>query len=261
MGRGFGITAAVPHDVVRQLAIDVERAGYSSFWVNDMPQADGLATLAEAAAVTSTLVLGVGVIPLDRRPAETIASDVAALGLPLDRLLLGVGGGGSHAALARVRSGAAALTDLVGARVVVGALGPKMSALAGEVADGVLLNWMTPAYAAEAGHDVAAAAARSGRAGPLLMSYVRCGFLPAAERRLREELQRYDGLAYFADHERRMGVSAYASSVLRDDADALQRSIVAYESVLDETIVRAITPDDRYDTIATLLEACAPPVG
>ena len=66
MGRGFGITAAVGHDVVRELAPKVEALGYTSFWVNDMPGADGLASLGVALAVTSDIDLGVGVIPLDR---------------------------------------------------------------------------------------------------------------------------------------------------------------------------------------------------
>ncbi len=46
MGRGFGITAAVPHEIAAELAVEVERLGYTSFWVNDMGQAEGLASLA-----------------------------------------------------------------------------------------------------------------------------------------------------------------------------------------------------------------------
>ena len=48
MGRGFGITTAVSHDVVRELAPEVERLGYTSFWVNDMPGADGSTSLGVA---------------------------------------------------------------------------------------------------------------------------------------------------------------------------------------------------------------------
>lgn len=62
--------------------------------------------------------------------------------------MLGVGSGGGHDALTRVRSGVAELQRETSAAVVVGALGPKMAQLAGEVADGVLLNWMTSEYLA-----------------------------------------------------------------------------------------------------------------
>lgn len=47
--------------------------------------------------------------------------------------------------------------------VYVAALGPKMCRLAGEVADGVILNWATPAYAAEAVANVRAGAEAAGR--------------------------------------------------------------------------------------------------
>jgi alkanesulfonate monooxygenase SsuD/methylene tetrahydromethanopterin reductase-like flavin-dependent oxidoreductase (luciferase family) len=64
--RGFGVEAALAHDIVRELAPAAERAGYRTFWVNDEADGDGLGTLREAAAVTTTIRLGVGAIPLDR---------------------------------------------------------------------------------------------------------------------------------------------------------------------------------------------------
>src|SRR3972149_7153510 len=49
--------------------------------------------------------------------------------------------------------------------IYVAALGPQMCRLAGEVADGVLLNWATPEDAAEAVAEVRAGAAGPGRRG------------------------------------------------------------------------------------------------
>ena len=109
MGRGFGITAAVGASVIEELATEAEGLGYSSFWVNDMPGADGLTALAAAAASTSEIQLGVGVLPLDQRPAATIAEQLRSRELPVGRVLLGVGSGGSRDALARVRAGVEAL--------------------------------------------------------------------------------------------------------------------------------------------------------
>ncbi len=121
MGRGFGITAAVDHGVVRDLAREAELLGYSSLWANDVPDADGLASLASAAAVTERISLGVGVIPLDRRPPGVIVEQARATGLPPDRLVLGIGSGGPNGALARVRDGLAELDRDVAGKVVVGA--------------------------------------------------------------------------------------------------------------------------------------------
>src|SRR5579875_452733 len=145
--RGFGVAAALPLEVIREVAKEAELSGYSSFWVNDTPNGDGLAALAEAARETSLISLGVGVIALSRKSPAEIADQVRRLNLPLDRLYLGVGsGGGGVGALRRVREGTRALKDELATRVFVAALGPKMCRLAGEEADGVLYNWLTPEY-------------------------------------------------------------------------------------------------------------------
>src|ERR671921_796374 len=86
--RGFGVEAALAHDIVRELAPAAERAGYRTFWVNDEADGDGLAALHEAATVTTTIRLGVGAIPLDRQGPKRIASRVKELALPVERLTL-----------------------------------------------------------------------------------------------------------------------------------------------------------------------------
>jgi alkanesulfonate monooxygenase SsuD/methylene tetrahydromethanopterin reductase-like flavin-dependent oxidoreductase (luciferase family) len=244
--------------VVRAVAHEAEALGYSSFWVNDVPHADSLAALVAAASTTSDIRLGVGVVPLDERPPAMLARKVGASGLPLGRLLLGVGSGAGGAPLRRVREGVDALREELTTTIVVGALGPKMAALAGEVADGVLFNWQTPEYAAQAARWVADAADRAGRSRPALMAYVRCGLTPAAEAPMRRELAHYDGVKAFERHVARMGASAYDAGVLGPDAPTLQSGLAAYDPIYDETIVRAITPEDSVESIVTLLRACAP---
>jgi alkanesulfonate monooxygenase SsuD/methylene tetrahydromethanopterin reductase-like flavin-dependent oxidoreductase (luciferase family) len=91
--RGFGVEAALAHEIVRELAPAAERAGYRTFWVNDEADGDGLAALGAAAAVTTTIRLGVGAIPLDRQGPERIAWRVKEFALPVERLALGVGSG------------------------------------------------------------------------------------------------------------------------------------------------------------------------
>jgi alkanesulfonate monooxygenase SsuD/methylene tetrahydromethanopterin reductase-like flavin-dependent oxidoreductase (luciferase family) len=258
MGRGFGVSAAVSNDVVEALAREAEQLGYTSFWVNDIPNHDGLESLAAAGAGTTAIQLGVGVIPLDKRPPATIDRDVESHELPLGRLLLGVGSGGGHDALARVRAGVAELKRETRAAIVVGALGPKMAQLAAEVADGVLLNWMTADYLGQSGELVREAAEQAGRPAPSLMAYVRCGLEPGADRRLDQELAYYDGVSYFQEHLARMGATGRETCVLAPESDGLQAGIARFEAVLDETIVRAITPTDDLDDLQALLRACAP---
>jgi alkanesulfonate monooxygenase SsuD/methylene tetrahydromethanopterin reductase-like flavin-dependent oxidoreductase (luciferase family) len=258
MGRGFGVSAAVDHAVVTELAREAEQLGYSSFWVNDIPSFDGLASLAAASAGTTEIMLGVGVIPLDQRTPSSIDRVIESFELPLGRLLLGLGSGGGRDALARVRAGVIEVKRETRAPIVVGALGPKMAQLAGEVADGVLLNWMTSDYLAHSGDLVQQAAQQAGRPGPMLMAYVRCGLAPAAESRLAQELAHYAGDSHFEQHVERMGASARDTCVMATDGDGLQAGIARFEAVLDETIVRAITPTDELDDVLLLLRACAP---
>src|SRR5688572_30300369 len=164
--RGFGVEAALDHDIVRELAPAAERAGYSTFWVNDEVDGDGLAALGAAAAVTTTIRLGAGAIPLDRQGPERIASRVKEFALPVERLVLGVGSGHPTGGLERVRNGVAALRDAIDATLVVAAIGPRMLALAGEITDGVLLDWPTPGYVVEAAPIVARGAAGIQRPRP-----------------------------------------------------------------------------------------------
>jgi alkanesulfonate monooxygenase SsuD/methylene tetrahydromethanopterin reductase-like flavin-dependent oxidoreductase (luciferase family) len=193
------------------------------------------------------------VIPLDARPPAVIAERVRSLGGPSDRLWLGVGSGGAAGGLARVRAGVDALAEL-GPRIVVGALGPRMAALAGEVADGVLLNWMTPGYAERMARDVRAASRAAGRPAARVTAYVRCGLLPAAQERLRGELAVYAGIPTYRRHLERMGSDGSATLVTGRHAAAIQAGLGP-----DETVVRAMTPDDSLDALLALARAAAPP--
>ena len=256
--RGFGVAGALQPDVVRRLANAAEAAGYHSFWVNDTPGGDGLAALREAASVTTTIQLGVGVIPVDRQPTERIATRVQDFALPTARLTLGIGAGSAPDGLARVRSAVLALKDRTGARITVGALGPKMCALAGEVADGVLLNWLTPQHVAHSVEVAERAATRSGRPRPRVEGYVRTALGEGAIMRLQEEGDRYASIPAYASHFARMGASPLATAVIGREAGEIRQGLVAFEATLDETIVRAITAEETADPYLTLLAAAAP---
>jgi len=61
------------------------------------------------------------------------------------------------------QSASLGVTDLPAAPVYLAALGPQMLRLAGETADGALLNWSSPEHIAFSREQVAAGAARAGR--------------------------------------------------------------------------------------------------
>src|SRR5713226_7579897 len=199
MGLGFAVFAGTTPEIIRACAREAERLGYSSFWVNHPGSTDGLAALAHAARETQRIELGIGVIPLHTREPESIVQGVRATALPLDRLLLGVGSPNPDS-LKRVRAGIAELRGQLSTRLIVAALGPKMCRLAGEVADGVLFNWLTPEYARQSAERVREGAAAAKRQPPRLCAYVRVALGPGASDRLEVEGNRYAGVpAYGAN--------------------------------------------------------------
>lgn len=257
--RGFGVAGALPHDIVRELAPAAEAAGYHTFWVNDTPNGDGLASLRAAAEATDSIHLGIGVIPLDRQPAATIARRVEELGLPQDRLLLGIGSGNPKGGLQRVWDGARELQSLE-AVIIVGALGPKMCALAGGGSDGVLLNWLTPGYVAPSAALVMEAAVEAGRPRPLVLGYVRTALGDAARAVFAEEAARYASYPAYAANFTRMGTPAEGTAVTGNTAAEIQAGLNQYRTELDETVVRAITGEETAAAYLELLEAAAPGV-
>ncbi len=254
---GFGVAGTLDHGVVADLAAAAERAGYATFWANDLPNGEGLAALAAAAAATTRIGLGVGVIPLDRQPPATIAGRIAALGLPAERLLLGVGSGMPGGGLERVREGVAELRTLTAARIAVGALGPKMCALAGEVADAVLLNWLAPAHVAPSARLTLDAADAAGRPRPLIVGYVRVALDEGLDR-LRAESGRYASYPAYAANFARMGANAIETTVHGPDRNAIRAGLAPYLGEQDETVVRCIAADESRDAYRRVLLAAAP---
>ncbi|WP_214466513.1 LLM class flavin-dependent oxidoreductase [Microbacterium flavescens] len=245
----IGVAAAVGADVAARLAPAVEAAGFHALWVNDTPGNDALAVLAAAARETDALVLATGVLPVDRRPPAEILDRVSSLGLPEDRLVLGIGSGGrGEGALARVTDAAAALRSATAARVVVGALGPKMRRLGAEASDGLLLSWLTPEIAArqaEEGHALAPAVH--------VAVYVRSALDPAALPRLDRETAAYASYPAYAANFERLGIAAADTTVGPGQRERLS----AYRAAADEVVLRAITAGEQAEDYLRFIEAVA----
>jgi len=252
--RGYGVAGALDRKLVAALASHAESAGYRTFWANDTENGDGLDALRVAVSTTSVIRFGVGVIPIDRVSAAEIAERVKRYDLPEDRLTIGIGSGGLKAgALAAVERGARDLKRLTAARIVLGGLGPKMVALAVEEADGVLLNWLTPEYAA-----AQVSARRQSNPAAWLAAYVRVGLTGGGADRVLEEGARYAGYPAYGAHFKRMGVKPEATSAY-GDAGAVHATLARFDaSGVDESIVRAVAATETLDDYLAVLNAAAP---
>jgi alkanesulfonate monooxygenase SsuD/methylene tetrahydromethanopterin reductase-like flavin-dependent oxidoreductase (luciferase family) len=257
MEHGFALFAGTAPEIIRASAREAEALGYSSFWVNHPGATDGLVALALAARETRRIEIGIGVIPLHTRGPDSIVQGVRANALPLDRLLLGVGSP-NPGALVRVRSGVAELRSQLPVRLVVAALGPQMCRLAGEVADGVLFNWLTPEHARLAAGWVRAGATAAGRQPPKLFAYVRVALGAAACDRLPQEAARYAAIPAYANHFARMGVKPLDTAIAARNADAIPPALDAWRGVVDEIVIRAVTGRDTLEENLALVRAATP---
>jgi alkanesulfonate monooxygenase SsuD/methylene tetrahydromethanopterin reductase-like flavin-dependent oxidoreductase (luciferase family) len=252
--RGFGVAGALNRDLVAALACEAEAAGYATFWANDTESGDGLDAIRVAASTTKTIRFGVGVIPVDRVPAAQIAERVKRYGLPEDRLTIGIGSGGLKAGvLAAVRLAAEELKQLTTARIVIGALGPKMVTMAVQSSDGAVLNWLTPEYAAET-----AANCRLLNPETWLAAYVRVGLTGKGADRVIEEGARYARYPAYGAHFDRMGVKPEATSAYGDPDSILAKLAEFDASGVDETVVRAIAAEETRADYLAVLNAAAP---
>jgi 5,10-methylenetetrahydromethanopterin reductase len=174
---GVGLPASRPAGELLELAVEAERLGYRWVWVNDdRLERDPFTLLAAMAQRTERVQLGPGVTnPYSRHPA-LVATAMATLDeLSGGRAVLGLGAGGTnHRALAIERTAPVdALRDAIellralwagasvtvegrvvrardaqldfeapraGLPVYVGARGPRVLELAGELADGVIVG-------------------------------------------------------------------------------------------------------------------------
>ncbi|WP_106814442.1 LLM class flavin-dependent oxidoreductase [Microbacterium timonense] len=242
----LGIAAAGGPGLAARIGPAAEAAGFTALWVNDTPGHDALEVLEAAAAATDRLVLATGVLPVDRRSIDEIVR--AASRLPADRLVLGIGSGQlRRGAVERVADAAARLRERVGARVVVGALGPKMRRTAAAASDGVLLSWLTPEVAAA---QAAEAHAVNPRAHVAL--YVRSAAEAAAVPALEEETARYAGYPAYAANFARLGMDA-ADTVI--SPAALRDRVAAYRRATDEVVLRVITASGSADEHLRFIDA------
>jgi alkanesulfonate monooxygenase SsuD/methylene tetrahydromethanopterin reductase-like flavin-dependent oxidoreductase (luciferase family) len=243
----IGVAGTLGSDLIARLAPVVERAGFHGLWVNDLPGGDALTGARAAASVTDRLLLGTGVVPIDRKDAAAILDDLD--GLPERRLRIGIGSGGMRSPLAAMGEAVDALRTGSRAAIYLGALGPRMRRLGAERADGILLNWLTPSIAATQA-DEAHSIAPDAR----VALYVRTAVDADAAARLAGEARRYDGFPSYAANFARLGIRAIDATL---DAGSFEASMPHYREAVDEIVLRAITPGDSLEDYTRFVERAA----
>jgi len=195
------IGLAMPIAEFPALAREAERRGYRTAWVGEASGAEAIVLSTLIATHTTTLKIANGVIPVQTRTPIVYSQAAATLGhLAPGRFALGLGlsseiiVGQWHGlpfapsirqmreAVQIVRTAAsgervnfdgkfyrlknfrlAIPAASPAPRIYLAALGPRMCELAGEVADGVLLNWLPPSAMPASVAHVEAGAKRAGR--------------------------------------------------------------------------------------------------
>jgi alkanesulfonate monooxygenase SsuD/methylene tetrahydromethanopterin reductase-like flavin-dependent oxidoreductase (luciferase family) len=233
-----------------------EETGYEAVFVPEIVGREAFSTLTGFAHATSTIRLGTGAVTMwSRSPATTAMAAATVHDLSGGRLTLGIGAGSPRGAVATnlaatrgtiplMRRYVEAVRQALEGRPVgsadgedpfgvegfslglmlesgrppiwLAALGDRMIGLAGEVADGVLLNWCTPDRVAEARDLVAKAAQRAGRdPGDITIAvYVRACLgvqEPVALEALKEMTGQYASIPHYRRQLEHMGLGEDAA--------------------------------------------------
>lgn len=280
-----------PSDVIAD-AVAAEEAGFAAAWCNHFSRhMDSLTMLAAAACATSRIELGVGVIPTyPRHPVAMAQAAVTVQELASGRLVLGVGV--SHRVVIEAMHGldyssqlghlreylsilnalfndgycsfkgehyqVRAVIQFPGTRpvpVVVGAVGPAMCRLGGELSDGVN-TWMAgPRYIERVVAPMASEGAEaSGRSSPRIVAGIPVT-LDANRDRAREVAASTFAMYGMLPNYRRMmdraGVDGPADVVIAGDESTVRSGLQAFLDA-GATDVWAVPFDTGNGTAATM---------
>ena len=255
---------ALPWRDVREIVETAEEAGYEAVFVPEIDGREAFSTLTGFAGVTGSMRVGTGVVTVwARTPVVTAMAAGTVNELSGGRMILGIGAGSPAGMGASAAGGPTTPVRLVEefVRVVreaasgepvtrgpagdpfdaegfrsslragtppppiwLAALGDRMMALAGRVADGVLLNWCPPERVASARSVLAEAAEAAGRdrSDVTVAVYVRA-CLGVEEEHALPPLQAMTGLYASIPHYRRQ----MEAVGLGDDAEAAARAFAA----------------------------------
>jgi 5,10-methylenetetrahydromethanopterin reductase len=151
------------------------RLGYESAWTPSGPDEAAFDRCLRWHGA-SGLPTGISVVPASGRPPAFYAEHARRVwDATGGTFALGVGSGQMAQAAVGMRGYLAELRALLagGPPIYLGALGPRMLRLAGEVAGGAALNWCSPEQVAWSRERVERAAREAGRPAPVIAEYIR----------------------------------------------------------------------------------------
>ena len=242
-----------------------EELGYQAIFLPEIAGRDALAALAGLAGETSRLLLGTGVIPMgSRSPMLTAMAAATVQERSGGRAVLGLGTGpavpgaldglrGLVGDLRRLFAREVSLAVPAPVPIWISALGPRALRLAGEVADGVLLNWCPPERVAQAREAVAEAATAAGRdpSEVTVAVYVRAslgGDPAAADLALRRTAAEYASSPAYARQLAAVGLEADAATAAQAHHDRRPEDV-------PESLLRAVAlPNGRSAAAGRLQE-------
>lgn len=156
------------------------RLGYESAWTPSGPDAAAFDRCLRWYRA-SGLPTGISVVPASGQPPAFYAEQAKRVWEETGgRFTLGVGSGRMPHAADGMRRYLAELRTLLpdGPPLHLAALGPLMLGVAGELADGVALNWCSPEQVATSRDRVERAAHTVGRTAPVVVAYIRTSVHP-----------------------------------------------------------------------------------
>ena len=257
--------------------------GYQSAWTPSGPDAAAFDRCIRWNQA-SGLPVGISVVPASGQPPAFYAEHALRVWeATAGNFSLGVGSGSMERAAAQMPSYLTKLRELMpgGPPIFVAALGPLMLRLAGEVADGVSLNWCSPERVAWSKARIEQAAAAVGRPTPVISEYIRTAVDPdpaAAAATLWAAAAGYAlGPIAYRKHFDRMGFGAELKAIEASGADPSPDLLDAagahgrpgevrarFDRLgvgLDLAIVRVlVTEPGNLSSALRVLEECAPAV-
>jgi probable F420-dependent oxidoreductase len=331
----LGVTPPVEMTGVRaavDLAARAEILGYTDAFSSEVGSADAFSPLAALAERTTAIRLGTALVPVFTRPPALLAMTAASLqSLSSGRFVLGVGASTAHIVerwmgqefknpVSRVRDYVGSIRRLVAGDKVslegrdvridgfrrqaepvtpvpihVGALGPRMCRLAGEVGDGVQFALMTPDGVHDALEGVRAGMREAGRDDADFDVVQRIPVAVGEPEFVRELARRFlTGYAIVPSYARALERQGYGDAAARvarawGDGDRAKAVTLLPDELVDAFFVHGTpnqcrarlddyaragvrtavlmhlsigaTPEDRAERIASQLESLAPGTG
>lgn len=229
-------TSTPSADAQREAVRRLEGAGFDAVWTNEVLGKDALVQLGVLLAATERMTVGTGVANIWVREPQTMNAAAALLAQAYPgRLVLGIGVGYPvqaeavgrefgrpldtlRAYLSTMDSPTAPPAPDASYPRILGANGPKMLALAGEIADGALPSMRPPEFTARTRELL----------GPDKLLVMGISVLPDADHTAaRETLARFAELPGFAAGLAGLG---YSDEEIADLGDRLVDAIIAYGS-------------------------------